>query len=192
MQRGNRPVVWCVWDSFQVVKSKTFENDIFFRFLPLLLDGTGLGGMIPGQVASPGQWTLPTFQHWKCFMYSLSHKRIFFLEEDRLLNYIHLLFRSIDVLMSALLHSIAWGCLWNYWHYHRRCDCSCGVQRRRWKSRNICNLQTWGGVGARRALGGPWVPTTLCKLRKTVCKPLHPLLWPPLFWDSVLFLSRFS
>lgn len=52
MQGDNRPVAWCVWDHFQVVRSKTFENDVCFRLLPLLLGSAGLGGVIPGQVAS--------------------------------------------------------------------------------------------------------------------------------------------
>lgn len=108
MQGNNRPVAWCVWDHFQVVRSKTVENYVCFRLLPLLLSSAELGGVIPGQVASLELWSLLTL---KCFVYSLSHRHIFFLEEEELLDINHLLFRSIDVLISALPHSFVWGCL---------------------------------------------------------------------------------
>lgn len=45
MQGGNRPITWRVGDYFQVIRSKTFENYLWFRFFPLLLGSAGLGGV---------------------------------------------------------------------------------------------------------------------------------------------------
>lgn len=86
-----------------VIRSKTFENEVCFRFSPFLVDALD---QVAGFQARLYHRGLPTFQCLKCFVNGPSHKHIFFLEEVEVLNFIHLLFRSVDVLMSALLTAL--------------------------------------------------------------------------------------
>jgi len=136
-----------------------------FRFFLLLLDGAGRGGMIPGQDALLGLWTLPTFQLLKSFMHSLSHKHVFFPEEDKLLNFIHLLFRSIHVYPpSQYCMGLPFILL------------------------NMTDIIT---QGVRVWVVHGW-PLPSASWGNCACKHLHPLPWALLFWDSVLFLLRFT
>lgn len=117
---------------------------------------------------------------WKSLSYSLSHRHIGFLEEDKTEKaelYPNLIFRSTDMLMST----------WKHWPL-------------KWLSLALLQHVTVSEMGNRdketpemsatcSPLGGPWVPTALCKLRKLSITSLF-LAWGLLLWASVLFLSR--